>query len=114
MGKEILMVVDAVSNEKGVGKEVIFGAIEAALASATKKQHEEDIDARVAIDRVTGEYDTFRRWCVVEEADETDMVTVWFSLTDTPVEAGPMSAARRDASPTGAMARCMTTNTRLP
>jgi N utilization substance protein A len=72
MGKEILMVVDAVSNEKGVGKEVIFGAIEAALASATKKQHEEDIDARVAIDRDTGEYDTFRRWDVVEEADESD------------------------------------------
>ncbi|MEA2078711.1 MAG: transcription termination factor NusA [Pseudomonadota bacterium] len=72
MGKEILMVVDAVSNEKGVGKDVIFGAIEVALASATKKQHEEDIDARVAIDRVTGEYDAFRRWEVVEEGDESD------------------------------------------
>lgn len=70
MSKEILMVVDAVSNEKGVDKEVIFGAIEAALASATKKRHEEDIDARVAIDRDTGEYDTFRRWEVVEETPE--------------------------------------------
>lgn len=73
MSKEILLVVDVVSNEKGVDREVIFGAIEAALASATKKRHLEDIDARVAIDRNTGEYQTFRRWEVVEEhADEDD------------------------------------------
>ena len=64
------MVVDAVSNEKGVEKEVIFGAIEAALASATKKRSREDIDVRVSIDRETGEYDTFRRWAVF--ADESD------------------------------------------
>jgi N utilization substance protein A len=67
MSKEILLVVDVVSNEKGVDKEVIFGAIEAALASATKKRHAEDIDARVSIDRETGDYETFRRWEVVEE-----------------------------------------------
>jgi N utilization substance protein A len=72
MSKEILLVVDAVSNEKGVDKEVIFGAIEAALASATRKRHEEDIDVRVAIDRATGDYQTFRRWEVVEEAPEGD------------------------------------------
>ncbi|HHJ14871.1 MAG TPA: transcription termination/antitermination protein NusA [Gammaproteobacteria bacterium] len=70
MSKEILLVVDAVANEKGVGKDVIFGAIEAALASATKKRHEEDIEARVEIDRETGDYRTFRRWEVVEEAPE--------------------------------------------
>jgi N utilization substance protein A len=70
MSKEILLVVDAVSNEKGVSKDVIFGAIEAALASATKKRHEEDIEVRVAIDRETGEHDTFRRWEVVEENPE--------------------------------------------
>ena len=64
MSKEILMVVDAVSNEKGVEKEVIFEAIEAALASATRKRHGEDMEVRVAIDRETGEYDTFRRWKV--------------------------------------------------
>ena len=62
MNKEILMVADAVSNEKGVEKEVIFDAIEAALASATRKRHGEDIDVRVSIDRETGEYETFRRW----------------------------------------------------
>jgi N utilization substance protein A len=70
MSKEILLVVDAVSNEKGVDKEVIFGAIEAALASATRKRHEEDIDVRVAIDRSTGAYQAFRRWQVVEEHAE--------------------------------------------
>lgn len=67
MSKEILMVADAVSNEKGVEKEIIFGAIEAALASATRRRHGEDIEVRVAIDRETGEYDTFRRWLVFED-----------------------------------------------
>ena len=72
MSKEILMVVDAVSNEKGVDREVIFSAIETALASATKKRHQYDIDARVAIDRETGDYDTFRRWVVVNEHPESE------------------------------------------
>ena len=70
MNKEILMVVDVVSNEKGVTKDIIFEAIEAALASATKKRHREDIEVRVAIDRNTGDYDTFRRWQVVEDNEE--------------------------------------------
>ncbi len=70
MNKEILMVVDAVSNEKGVEKEIVFEAIEAALASATRKRHGDDIDVRVAIDRENGEYETFRRWTVF--ADESD------------------------------------------
>ena len=69
MSKEILMVVDAVSNEKGVEKDIIFEAIEAALASATRRKHGEDIEVRVQIDRETGEYDTFRRWLVF--ADES-------------------------------------------
>ncbi len=56
------MVVDAVSNEKGVDKEVIFEALEAALASATRKKHGEEWDVRVAIDRKSGDYETFRRW----------------------------------------------------
>jgi N utilization substance protein A len=67
MSKEILMVVDAVSNEKGVEKEIIFEAIEAALASATRRKHGEDIDVRVAIDRNSGDYETFRRWTVFED-----------------------------------------------
>ena len=72
MSKEILMVVDAVSNEKGVEKEIIFEAIEAALASATRSRHGEDIEVRVAIDRETGEYDTFRTWLVFED-DSPDL-----------------------------------------
>ncbi|MCW5574294.1 MAG: transcription termination/antitermination protein NusA, partial [Steroidobacteraceae bacterium] len=72
MNKEILMVVDAVSNEKGVDKEVIFEALEAALAAATRKKHGEEWDARVAIDRKTGDYDTFRRWKVFAD-DSTEL-----------------------------------------
>ena len=60
--KEILMVVDAVSNEKSLDSETIFEAIEAALATASKKLSPLEIDTRVAIDRKTGEYETFRRW----------------------------------------------------
>jgi N utilization substance protein A len=67
MNKEILMVVDVVSNEKGVAKEIIFQAIEKALASATKKRHREDIEVRVAIDRDTGDYETFRQWEVLDD-----------------------------------------------
>jgi N utilization substance protein A len=74
MNKEILMVVDAVSNEKGVDKDIIFEAIEAALASATRKRHGEDIDVRVSIDRETGDYDTFRRWLVFAD-DSTELET---------------------------------------
>ena len=59
--REILMVVDAVSAEKGVSKDIIFEAIEAALASATRKRHGESIDVRVAIDRESGDSETFRR-----------------------------------------------------
>lgn len=68
--KEILLVVDAVSNEKGVGKEVIFGAIEAALAMATCKKYEIDLDVQVVINRQTGDYETFRQWLVVEDSDD--------------------------------------------
>lgn len=70
MTKEILMVVDSVSNEKGVSREVIFQALEQALVAATKKKYNTDeIDLRVAINRKTGEYDTFRRWTVVADED---------------------------------------------
>src|SRR3984885_4435010 len=72
MNKEILMVVDAVSNEKGVDKEIIFEALEAALASATRKKHGEDWDVRVAINRKTGDYETFRRWKVFAD-DSKDL-----------------------------------------
>lgn len=69
MNKEILLVADVVSNEKGVEKEIIFEALEAALASATRKKATEDIDVRVSIHRETGEYETFRQWLVVDDED---------------------------------------------
>ena len=65
MNREMLMLVDAISREKSVEREVVFGAVEAALASATKKLHGGEVDIRVAVDRETGDYETFRRWHVV-------------------------------------------------
>ncbi|KOR28844.1 transcription elongation factor NusA, partial [Achromatium sp. WMS3] len=67
MNKEILLVVERISNERGVEKEIIFQALEAALASATRKRHGNNIEVRVAIDRDTGQYETFRRWMIVED-----------------------------------------------
>jgi len=68
--KEILLVVDAVSNEKGLHKEVIFQAIESALEMATRKRYDMKLDAQVVIDRETGEYETFRQWLIVDDEDE--------------------------------------------
>ena len=73
MSKEILQVVEVVSNEKGVAKDVIFEAIEAALASAAKKRYMGEVVLRVSIDRKSGDYTTFRRWEVVpDDAEEFD------------------------------------------
>ena len=66
MNKEILTVVEVVSAEKGVDKEIIFEALEFAIASATKKRFVEEIDCRVEIDREDGSYRAFRRWEVVD------------------------------------------------
>jgi N utilization substance protein A len=67
MTKEILLVAEAVSNEKGVSEDIIFEAIELALATATKKRYDEDSDIHVTIDRKTGDYVTVRRWLVVPD-----------------------------------------------
>lgn len=79
MSREILLLVDALAREKGVEPEVVFGALEGALASAMKRRFEEDVDIRVDIDRDTGEYESFRRWLVVpdeaglQEPDKQEM-----------------------------------------
>ena len=65
MNRELLMLVEAISREKNVDCDVVFGAVEAALAQAAKKLYEGDVDMRVTINRDTGEYETFRRWHVV-------------------------------------------------
>jgi N utilization substance protein A len=67
MNRELLMLVDAISREKNVDREVVFGAVELALASATKKLYEGEVDIRVSIDRESGAYETFRRWHVVPD-----------------------------------------------
>ncbi len=79
MAKEILLVVDAVSNEKSVPREKIFQALEFALAAATKKKNEGDIEVRVTIDRKTGSYETFRRWEVI--ADDAVMEHPYREMT---------------------------------
>jgi len=87
MSREILAVVEAVSNEKGVAEETIFEALEAALASATKKRYSGDIDVRVSIDRRSGDYETFRRWEVVPDDDEEAL--------ESPDRQMPLSEAKR-------------------
>jgi transcription termination/antitermination protein NusA len=67
MNRELLMLVDAISREKSVDRDVVFGAVESALASATKKLYQGEVDIRVSIDRDSGEYETFRRWLVVPD-----------------------------------------------
>ena len=67
MSRELLLLVDALAREKNVNRDVVFGALEQAIGSATKKRFTEDVDVRVAIDRNTGEYESFRRWQVVAD-----------------------------------------------
>ncbi|MDR0457806.1 MAG: transcription termination/antitermination protein NusA, partial [Burkholderiaceae bacterium] len=67
MNRELLMLVDAISREKNVERDVVFGAVEAALAQAAKRLYQGDVDIRVAIDRESGDYETFRRWLVVPD-----------------------------------------------
>ena len=81
MSKEILLVVDAVSNEKAVPRESIFEAMETALETATKKKYEGDISVRVCIDRKSGEFDTFRRWLVVEDDHQMENPFAEMSLS---------------------------------
>jgi len=95
MNKEILLVVDAVSNEKGVAKEIIFEAMEIALATATKKRHGGDVDIRVDIDRLSGDYETFRRWEVIDDSETQQLehperqITLSAAQIDSPeIEAG--------------------------
>lgn len=88
MNKEILLVVDAVSNEKGVEKKIIFEAIESALASATKKRYNGDVDVRVAIERDSGDYRTFRRWLVVDDSQT--------QVLEAPLREITLSAAQSD------------------
>jgi len=81
MTKEILLVAEAVSNEKGVAESIIFEAIELALATATKKRYDEESDIEVTIDRSTGDYVTKRRWLVVPD-DELALLGTQFTTEE--------------------------------
>src|ERR1700758_4837578 len=72
MNRELLLLVDALAREKNVPKDIVFSALEAALASATKKKYADNIDARVSIDRETGDYESFRRWTVVPDEEHEE------------------------------------------
>ena len=83
MSKEILLVVDAVSNERGIAKEVIIEAIEAALVTATKKRYNDDVAIRVSIDRETGDYETFRYWDIyADDSEEIEEDITQLTLTE--------------------------------
>src|SRR5260221_12380851 len=72
MNRELLLLVDALAREKNVPTDIVFIALESALASATKKRFTQDIDARVSIDRATGDYEAFRRWTVVPDEEHEE------------------------------------------
>lgn len=82
MSKEILLVVESVSNEKGVSEDIIIEALELALATATKKRYDEEVELRVAIDKESGEYDTFRFWDVVADDEEIEFPGSQLTLTE--------------------------------
>ena len=87
MTKEILLVAEAVSNEKGVSEDIIFEAIELALATATKKRYDEEADVQATIDRESGDYDSVRRWFVVPD-DEMALLGTQFT-TEEAIEENP-------------------------
>jgi N utilization substance protein A len=89
-GKEVLLLVDALSREKNVPKEIVFTALEAALASATKKKYADNIDARVSIDRETGDYESFRRWTVVPD-EEHEEPAHQIAITDAALQDPPLN-----------------------
>ncbi len=82
MSKEILLVVESVSNEKGVSEDIIIEALELALASATKKRYSDEAELRVSIDKETGDYDSFRRWEVMDEEEEMEFPDAQMTLAE--------------------------------
>jgi transcription termination/antitermination protein NusA len=92
MSREILLLVDALAREKNVEKEIVFAALESALASATKKRIHDDSDVRVTIDRETGDYESFRRWVVMPDEevtnDEAEMGIIDARDIDSEIELG--------------------------
>ncbi len=84
MSREILLLVDALAREKNVNRDIVFGALELALASATKKRFKEDVDVRVEVDHDTGDFSSFRRWQVVPD-DEVELPAAQIALSEAQV-----------------------------
>jgi len=89
------MLVDVLAREKNVPREIVFGALEMALASATKKKYTEDVDVRVAVDRNTGNYETFRRWRVLPD-DAPDWNTAQMLSVEEAQDRGKADAKEGD------------------
>ena len=90
MSREMLLLVDALSREKNVQKDIVFSALELALASATKKKVHEDADVRVEVDRETGEFEAYRRWLVVPD-DAVENAEQQIGLTDAREQVGDVA-----------------------
>ena len=93
---EILAVVDSVSTEKGIEKEIIFSAIEIAIASASQRHFHEDADLYVKIDKDTGEYSTFRNWIVFDESNEEFHHETHISKIDSDLELGEVFSQQQE------------------
>ena len=93
MSRELLLLVDALAREKNVHKDVVFGALELAIASATKKRFTEEADVRVAIDRETGDFESFRRWQVVPD-EAVEFPAYQIALSEAQVSSTATSSSR--------------------
>ncbi|MFL2704054.1 MAG: transcription termination factor NusA [Gammaproteobacteria bacterium] len=98
---EILTVVDSVSTEKGLDKDIIFSAIEIAIASASQRHFHEDAELFVQIDRNTGEYSTHRNWLVFDETDEEFHIETHISKENSKLDLGEMYSMQQDNVPFG-------------
>ena len=98
---EILTVVDSVSTEKGLDKNIIFSAIEIAIASASQRHFHEDAELFVQIDRNTGEYSTHRNWLVFDETDEEFHIETHISKENSKLDLGEMYSMQQDNVPFG-------------
>ena len=103
MSREILLLVDALGREKNVDKEIVFGALELALASATKKRFREDVDVRAAVDRTTGEFSFFRRWQVMNDGEVIEEPARQIALSEARKENPEIQAAEYIEKPLGAL-----------
>ena len=103
MSREILLLVDALGREKNVEKEIVFGALELALASATKKRFREDVDVRASVDRTTGEFSFFRRWQVMNDGEVIEEAARQIPLSEARKEHPEIQATEYIEKPLGAL-----------